>query len=238
MFDLSGQTALVTGASGGIGGAIARALHRQGAALMLAGTRAEALQALAAELGERAHVGLADLADPLAADRLLKETEAALGHLDILVNNAGLARDALALRMTDQDWQAVLDIDLTAAFRLTRAALRGMVRRRRGRIIAVTSIVAVDRQPRPGELCRGQGGADRHVEIDRRRGREPRHHRQLRRPGPDRDGDDRQAERRTAHPAGCRDPGGTVRAAGATSPPPSSIWRAPRPPMSPAIPCT
>ena len=147
MFDLSGQTALVTGASGGIGGAIARALHRQGAALMLAGTRAEALQALAAELGERTHVGLADLADPLAADRLLKETEAALGHLDILVNNAGLARDALALRMTDQDWQAVLDIDLTAAFRLTRAALRGMVRRRRGRIIAVTSIVAATGNP-------------------------------------------------------------------------------------------
>ncbi len=158
MFDLSGQTAVVTGASGGIGAAIARALHRQGAALMLAGTRAEALQALAAELGERAHVGLADLADPLAADRLIKHAEAALGHLDILVNNAGVARDALALRMTDQDWQAVLDIDLTAAFRLTRAALRGMVRRRRGRIIAVTSIVAQTGNPGQANYAAAKAG--------------------------------------------------------------------------------
>ncbi len=147
MFDLSGQAALVTGASGGIGGAIARALHGQGAALMLAGTRAEALQALAAELGEGAHVGLADLAEPQACGELVKQAEAALGHLDILVNNAGITRDALALRMTDQDWQAVLEIDLTAAFRLTRAALRGMVRRRHGRIIAVTSIVGVTGNP-------------------------------------------------------------------------------------------
>lgn len=147
MFDLSGQTALVTGASGGIGGAIARALHRQGAALMLAGTRAEALQALAAELGGETRIGLADLADPLACDRLIKEAEAAFGHLDILVNNAGLTRDALALRMSDQDWHAVLEVDLSAAFRLTRAALRGMVRRRRGRIIAVTSIVGATGNP-------------------------------------------------------------------------------------------
>ena len=147
MFDLSGQTALVTGASGGIGGAIARALHRQGAALMLAGTRAKALQALAAELGGETRMGLADLADPLACDRLIKEAEAAFGHLDILVNNAGLTRDALALRMSDQDWHAVLEVDLSAAFRLTRAALRGMVRRRRGRIIAVTSIVGATGNP-------------------------------------------------------------------------------------------
>ena len=147
MFDLSGQTALVTGASGGIGGAIARALHAQGAALMLAGTRAEALHRLAAELGGRAHVGLADLADPQACEQLVKNAEAALGHIDILVNNAGLTRDALALRMTDADWQAVLDVDLTAAFRLTRAVLRGMVRRRHGRIIAVTSIVAATGNP-------------------------------------------------------------------------------------------
>ncbi len=147
MFDLRGQTALVTGASGGIGGAAARALHRQGAALMLAGTRAEALQALAAELGGDTQIGLADLGDPLACDRLIKDSEAALGRLDILVNNAGLTRDALALRMSDQDWQAVLEVDLTAAFRLTRAALRGMVRRRHGRIIAVTSIVAATGNP-------------------------------------------------------------------------------------------
>jgi 3-oxoacyl-[acyl-carrier protein] reductase len=147
MFDLRGQTALVTGASGGIGGAVARALHRQGAALMLAGTRAEALQALAAELGGDTQIGVADLGDPLACDRLIKDSEAALGRLDILVNNAGLTRDALALRMSDQDWQAVLEVDLTAAFRLTRAALRGMVRRRHGRIIAVTSIVAATGNP-------------------------------------------------------------------------------------------
>ena len=147
MFDLSGQTALVTGASGGIGGAIARALHAQGAALMLTGTRAEALQRLAADLGGRAHFGLADLADPQACEQLVKNAEGALGHIDILVNNAGLTRDALALRMTDADWQAVLDVDLTAAFRLTRAVLRGMVRRRHGRIIAVTSIVAATGNP-------------------------------------------------------------------------------------------
>jgi 3-oxoacyl-[acyl-carrier protein] reductase len=147
MFDLSGRTALVTGASGGIGGAIARALHAQGAELMLTGTRADALQSLAAELGGHAHVGLADLVDAQACDQLIKSAEAALGHIDILVNNAGLTRDALALRMTDADWQAVIDVDLTAAFRLTRATLRGMVRRRHGRIIAVTSVVAVTGNP-------------------------------------------------------------------------------------------
>ena len=147
MFDLSGQTALVTGASGGIGGATARVLHAQGAALMLSGTRADALHALAAELGGRTHVGPADLADPQACELLIRNAETALGRIDILVNNAGLTRDALALRMTDADWQAVLDVDLTAAFRLTRAALRGMVRRRHGRIIAVTSIVAVTGNP-------------------------------------------------------------------------------------------
>jgi 3-oxoacyl-[acyl-carrier protein] reductase len=147
MFDLSDQTALVTGASGGIGEAIARKLHAQGAALVLSGTRADALHALATDLGGRAHVEPADLADPQVCDRLIKKAETALGRIDILVNNAGLTRDALALRMTDADWQAVLDVDLTAAFRLTRAALRGMVRRRHGRIIAVTSIVAVTGNP-------------------------------------------------------------------------------------------
>ena len=143
MFDLTGQTALVTGASGGIGGAIARALHRQGAAVALAGTRALALEALAAELGERAHALAADLADPAAADCLVGDAEAALGRVDILVNNAGITRDALALRLKDEDWQAVIEIDLSAAFRLTRAALRGMVRRRHGRIISITSVVGV-----------------------------------------------------------------------------------------------
>jgi 3-oxoacyl-[acyl-carrier protein] reductase len=143
MFDLSGQTALVTGASGGIGGAIVRALHNQGAQVMLAGTRRDALNTLAAELGERAYIGLADLADPAAADRLVKEAEAAMGRLDILVNNAGVTRDMLALRMDDESWQAVIEVNLTAAFRLTRAALRGMIRRRYGRVIGVTSVVAI-----------------------------------------------------------------------------------------------
>jgi 3-oxoacyl-[acyl-carrier protein] reductase len=147
MFDLSGQAALVTGASGGIGGAIARALHEQGATLMLAGTRPPALAALADELGVRTHIGVADLIEPDAAERLVKDAEAGMGRLDILVNNAGVARDALALRMKDEDWQAILDLDLTAAFRLTRAALRGMVRRRHGRIIGVTSVVAFTGNP-------------------------------------------------------------------------------------------
>jgi 3-oxoacyl-[acyl-carrier protein] reductase len=143
LFELSGQTALVTGASGGIGAAIAKALHRRGAQVMLAGTRRAALEAIAGKLGKRVHIGVADLTDSSALDRLVKEAEGALGRVDILVNNAGVSRDALALRMSDKDWQAVLDIDLTAAFRLTRAVLRGMVRRRHGRVIGVTSVVAV-----------------------------------------------------------------------------------------------
>src|SRR5207253_7559890 len=147
MFDLSGQTALITGASGGLGGAIARALHDQGAAVALVGTRAAALTRLAGELGTRAHPLTADLADPEAGDRLLRDAEAALGQVDILVNNAGITRDALALRLRDEDWQAVLEVNLTAAFRLARAALRGMVRRRHGRIICITSVVGVTGNP-------------------------------------------------------------------------------------------
>jgi len=143
LFDLSGQTALITGASGGIGQAIAKALHGQGAEIVLSGTRLDALAALTTELGARAHMSPADLADPATPDRLAKDAEAALGRIDILVNNAGIARDVLALRLTDEDWQTVLEINLTAAFRLIRAVLRGMVRRRYGRVICVTSIVAL-----------------------------------------------------------------------------------------------
>jgi 3-oxoacyl-[acyl-carrier protein] reductase len=141
MFRLDGKAALVTGASGGIGAAIARALHAQGAAVVLSGTRLDALDALAAELGARASVCAADLADPAAADALVAAAEAAAGPLAILVNNAGLTRDMLALRMKDADWDAVLAVDLTAPFRLARAALRGMLRRRAGRIIGIGSIV-------------------------------------------------------------------------------------------------
>ena len=143
MFDLSGQTALVTGASGGIGGAIARALHSQGAQVMVAGTRRDALSTLVNELGQNTHIGLANLVDPAATDRLVKDAETAMGRIDILVNNAGITRDALALRMDDESWRAVIEVNLTAAFRLTRAALRGMIRRRHGRVIGVTSVVAV-----------------------------------------------------------------------------------------------
>src|SRR4051812_9850749 len=143
MFDLSGKCALVTGASGGIGGAIASALHGQGATVMLAGTRREALEVLASRLGERVHVQTADLADPTAPDALVKAAESAMGQLDVLVNNAGLTRDTLALRMKDEDWQAVIEVNLTATFKLCRAALRGMMRRRAGRIVNISSVVGV-----------------------------------------------------------------------------------------------
>jgi len=143
MFDLSGERALVTGASGGIGGAIARALHRQGAAVAVAGRRDDVLAGLVAELGERAHALTADLADPSVCERLVREAEAAMGQVDILVSNAGITRDGLALRLKDEDWQAVIEVNLTAAFRLMRAALRGMIRRRHGRVIAISSVVGV-----------------------------------------------------------------------------------------------
>jgi 3-oxoacyl-[acyl-carrier protein] reductase len=141
MFRLDGKAALVTGASGGIGAEIARALHRQGAIVALSGTRLPALEALAVELGERAHVCPADLRDASEPDSLIEAAEKATGPLHILVNNAGMTRDMLALRMSDADWQAVVDVDLSAPFRLTRAVLRGMVRRRAGRIINISSIV-------------------------------------------------------------------------------------------------
>jgi 3-oxoacyl-[acyl-carrier protein] reductase len=141
MFDLTGKAALVTGATGGIGGAIARALHAQGATVFLTGTRQPVLDGLAAELGSRAHAETCDLADPSGPDALIKAAEAAMGKLDILVNNAGFTRDGLALRMKDEDWQKVIDVNLTASFRLARAALRGMMRRRAGRIVSISSVV-------------------------------------------------------------------------------------------------
>jgi len=141
MFRLDGKPALITGASGGIGAAIARSLHAQGAIVALSGTRRDALEALAAELGDRAHVCPADLRDAAEPDALVEAAEKAAGPLHILVNNAGMTRDMLALRMRDADWQMVLDIDLSAPFRLARATIRGMLRRRSGRIINISSIV-------------------------------------------------------------------------------------------------
>jgi 3-oxoacyl-[acyl-carrier protein] reductase len=142
LFSLEGKRALVTGASGGIGGAVATMLHGQGATVTLSGTRLDALQATAEELGERAHIAAANLADPAAVDALVPEAERLMGGLDILVNNAGLTRDGLAVRMKDEDWALVLRVNLEAAFRLSRAALKGMMRQRFGRIISITSVGA------------------------------------------------------------------------------------------------
>ena len=147
MFDLTDKNALVTGASGGIGGAIARALHAAGARVGLSGTRAGALDALAGELGDGAFAVPADLSSANGAKTLVKDAEAALGGIDILVNNAGLTRDQLAVRMSDEDWQMVLDVNLTAAFRLSQGCLRGMMKKRWGRIVSVTSIVGVTGNP-------------------------------------------------------------------------------------------
>ena len=143
MFDLTGRTALVTGASGGIGAAIAKALHGQGATVALSGTRAAVLDEIASRLVTRAHVVPCNLAKPDEVERLVPAAEAAMGSIDILVNNAGITRDMLFLRMKDADWDEVLAINLTAGFRLVRAALRGMMKRRFGRIIAITSVVGV-----------------------------------------------------------------------------------------------
>ena len=158
MFDLSGKTALVTGASGGIGGAIARCLHAAGATVLCAGTRAAALDQLVSELGGRALAATADLRDPGAGDALVKRAEAELGKLDILVNNAGFTRDGLALRMKDEDWSEVIAINLTAAFRLARASLKGMMKRRCGRIIAITSVVGVSGNPGQANYCAAKAG--------------------------------------------------------------------------------
>ncbi|MEK9968699.1 MAG: 3-oxoacyl-[acyl-carrier-protein] reductase [Ferrovibrio sp.] len=147
MFDLTGKFALVTGATGGIGGAVAKALHKQGATVALSGTREAVLQEVAAKLGSRAHVVPCNLADAEAVNGLIAKAEAAMGQVDILVNNAGITRDGLAMRMKDDDWQTVLDVNLSAAFRLARASLRGMMKRRWGRIISITSVVAATGNP-------------------------------------------------------------------------------------------
>lgn len=158
MFDLSGKRALVTGASGGIGRAIAVAMHRQGATIIVSGTRQEALEALAAELGERVHVKACNLSKPDEVEALVPAAEEMLGGLDILVNNAGITRDMLFARLSDEAWGDVLDVNLTAPFRLTRAALRGMMRQRFGRIINITSVVAVTGNAGQGNYTASKAG--------------------------------------------------------------------------------
>ncbi|MFL5239691.1 MAG: 3-oxoacyl-[acyl-carrier-protein] reductase [Rhizomicrobium sp.] len=159
MFDLSGKTALVTGASGGIGGAIARVLHAQGAQVVLSGTRAEALEAFRGELGDRAYVAPCNLADAASVESLPKAAEAASGNvIDILVNNAGITRDNLFMRMKDEEWDQLIAVNLTAAFRLSRAVVRGMMKKRWGRIISITSIVGVTGNPGQGNYAAAKAG--------------------------------------------------------------------------------
>jgi 3-oxoacyl-[acyl-carrier protein] reductase len=158
MFRLDGKVALVTGASGGIGAAIALTLHTQGAIVALSGTRRDALDAVAARLGERAFVCPGNLRDAAEPDALVETAEQTAGPLAILVNNAGTTRDMLALRMSDEDWQAVMDVDLSAPFRLARAALRGMLRRRAGRIINISSIVGVTGNPGQANYSAAKAG--------------------------------------------------------------------------------
>jgi len=158
MFDLSGKTALITGASGGIGNDIARILHVAGAKLALTGTRQEALQALADELGDGAFPLIADIATQTGTTELMKAAETALGGVDILVNNAGITRDNLALRMKDEDWAAVLDVNLTAAFRLARISLRNMIKNRFGRIINISSIVGTTGNPGQANYAAAKAG--------------------------------------------------------------------------------
>ena len=159
MFDLTGKTALVTGASGGIGGAIAKALHGQGATVVLSGTRQDALDAVKAELGSRVFTVIANLSDTASVEALPKKAEEAAGApIDILVNNAGITRDNLFMRMKDEEWDAVIAVNLTAAFRLSRAVLRGMMKKRWGRIIQITSVVGETGNPGQGNYAAAKAG--------------------------------------------------------------------------------
>ena len=158
MFDLTGRKALITGASGGIGGAIAAALHGAGATVALSGTRVEPLQALAADLGERAHVLPCNLGDPDAVAALPKQAVEAMGGVDILVNNAGITRDNLFMRMSDDEWQSVIDVNLTASFRLCKGVLRGMMKARWGRIVNISSVVGTTGNPGQGNYAASKAG--------------------------------------------------------------------------------
>ncbi|MBP6985056.1 MAG: 3-oxoacyl-[acyl-carrier-protein] reductase [Alphaproteobacteria bacterium] len=158
MFDLTGKSVLVTGASGSIGKEIALLLHKHGAEVALSGTRMEPLEALAAEMGQRCHVLPCNLSDAAAVALLPAQAEEKMGKLDILINNAGLTRDGLVIRMKDEDWDSVLAVNLTAAFRLTRAVLRGMMKQRWGRIINISSVVGVTGNPGQVNYCASKAG--------------------------------------------------------------------------------
>jgi 3-oxoacyl-[acyl-carrier protein] reductase len=158
MFDLTGKNALVTGATGGLGSAIAKGLHAQRATVAISGTRREVLDALAADIGDRVHVLPCNLADKDDVERLVPKAEETMGQLDILVANAGITRDNLFVQLKDEDWDQVIDVNLTATFRLTRAAIRGMMRRRFGRIIGITSVVGVTGNPGQGNYTASKAG--------------------------------------------------------------------------------
>ena len=158
MFDLTGRTALVTGASGGIGAAIATALHGAGATVGLSGTRVEPLEALAAELGARVHVLPCNLSDAEAVTALPKQATEAMGSVDILVNNAGITRDNLFMRMSDEDWDSVIDVNLTATMRLCRGVVRGMMKARWGRIVNISSVVGATGNPGQANYAASKGG--------------------------------------------------------------------------------
>jgi len=158
MFELTGKTALITGATGPIGGSIARTLHAQGATIAISGTRREVLDRSAAELGERVHVLPCNLADPAETEALVPRAEEAMGKLDLLVANAGVARDNLLVQLRDEDWEQVIAVNLSATFRLARAAVRGMMRRRFGRIVAITSIVGSTGNPGQANYVAAKAG--------------------------------------------------------------------------------
>jgi 3-oxoacyl-[acyl-carrier protein] reductase len=158
MFDLSGKTALITGATGGIGGAIAKAFHQQGATIALSGTRGEVLAQLAGALAERVHIVPGNLANPAEVEGLIPKCEELMGKLDILVANAGITKDNLLVQLRDEDWDQVIAVNLTATFRLTRAAVRGMMRRRYGRIVAITSVVGVTGNPGQSNYTASKAG--------------------------------------------------------------------------------
>ena len=158
MFDLTGKNALITGASGGIGGAIAKALHGAGATVALSGTRVEPLEALASELGERAHVLTCNLSDAEAVEALPKQAAEVMGSVDVLVNNAGITRDNLFMRMKDEEWESVLNVNLTSTMRLCRGVLRGMMKARWGRIVNISSVVGATGNPGQGNYAASKAG--------------------------------------------------------------------------------